>query len=705
MDSGAKSDVFFLSDEKFDFDVSLSPASSIGDDDHEDEVFLGPVGHKERCISSKVVSQIERSGVGTSWSPLSGDQLDAICQEARQLADQLQSTEPTQTQSDNMTAESEANAETDRNEFVQDAEAKLCMLSKPSSTLSPIKRETFCVQDSPLKQLPPAVQRRLLRGRSSAAGGRLSTLPTQHATAPTHPVGSNRRSSPVGRSKTQPRTSLRGKAGLGVSVVLPSRPAAPTTSASTTKSQPEKSRLQPPSKVSGSRRPSRRLSPGSSRAGSYEDLLSDSASVASDVSDSSLNSSLQRKRSLAPPTKVVVKTRSSMKAPTPESRRVTNGRNTSSSSSSVSSFNSSLSQSPAKSKLNSSLNQSLTTSIGPTPTSVSKPTNQSRPRRSIVSRPPDPPSSATGRRSLSINTRKLSEPFPKTARATPLKRTEVSPIHTTSAKRAVERTASTPALPALGSTLSQLQRGLKTKPKPQTLPAPTPGGVRGVSSPDVSNMLKPKRLVSTKSVDSLPQKPCISALTPSTGTRTLQVKARRPSALPTPLRSRLSALPVTTPTSQVRPTNPQLTSHSSPAPCSMSPPDTKEAESVEVTVIQPFSLEEEEPIPAPPTTSSPPNQTENTAPEALSASQSECRSRAELEAKVENNTKTQEILLLDLPAPALQPQEKLLIDLTNTPDLIRTSKTCSTELIDLSSPLIKWSPENKNDAPLINLSF
>ncbi|XP_029991555.1 G2 and S phase-expressed protein 1 [Sphaeramia orbicularis] len=703
MDSGANSDVFFLSDEKFDFDVSLSPASSTGDDDHEDEVFLGPVGHKERCISRSIVSRIESSGVGTSWSPLSGDQLDAICQEARQLADQFQSTEPSQTQNDNITAESKANTETDTNEFVQDAEAKLCMLSKPSSTLSPIKRETFCVQDSPLKELPPAVQRRLLRGRSSTAGGGLSTLPTQHTTAPTHTAASNRCSGTVGRGKAQPRTSLRGKAGLGVGVVLPSRPAAPTNSSSTTKSQPEKSRLQPPSKVSGSRRPS----PGSSRTGSYEDLLSDSASVALDVSDSSLNSSLQRKRSLAPPTKIVVKTRSAMKAPTPESRRVTNRRNTSSSSSSVSSFNSSLSQSPAKRKLNSSLDRSLTTCISPLPTSVSKPANQSRPRRSMVSRPPDPPSSATGRQSLSIHNRKLSEPgFPKTARATPLKRTEASPIYATSAKRAVERTASIPALPASGSTLSQLQRGLKTKP--QTLPAPTPsGGVRGVSSPDVSKMLKPKRLVSTKSVDSLPQKPCISALTPSTGTRTLQVKARRPSALPTPLRSRLSALPVATPTSQLQPTHPLPASHSSPTPCSMSPPVTEEAESVEVTVIQPFSLEEEEPIAAPPTTSSPPNQTENTAPEALSQSQSEMRTQTELEAKVENNTKTQEILLLDLPAPALQPQEKLLIDLTNTPDLIRTSKTCSTELIDLSSPLIKWSPENKknNDAPLINLSF
>lgn len=42
------------------------------------------------------------------------------------------------------------------------------------------------------------------------------------------------------------------------------------------------------------------------RADSTEDLLSDSASVASDISDSSINSSLLGKRNLAPPTKVIV---------------------------------------------------------------------------------------------------------------------------------------------------------------------------------------------------------------------------------------------------------------------------------------------------------------------------------------------------------------------------------------------------------------
>lgn len=56
---------------------------------------------------------------------------------------------------------------------------------------------------------------------------------------------------------------------------------------------------------------------------------------------------------------------------------------------------------------------------------------------------------------------------------------------------------------------------------------------------------------------SVPQKPSLGALTPSGGSSSsLQLKARRPSGLPTPLRSRLLGLRQPTPPSQVRPTKP-----------------------------------------------------------------------------------------------------------------------------------------------------
>lgn len=229
---------------------------------------MGPVCHKERCVSVNVESRLEGCGSRASWSPLTGDQLEAVCQEAHKLANQLQSGEPSRPHSEESTDLTSATT-ADREDFVQDTEAKLGVLGQ-TSELSPIKRQTFCVQDSPMRQLPPAVQHRLLRGSianaasstrraSTASSTRPANAPssTRHAPAnansSTRPATSNRlsTSSPVAVAKAQPRTGLRGKAplGVGVGVVLPSKPAAPTTSCSASKSKVERTRLQPPSKV------------------------------------------------------------------------------------------------------------------------------------------------------------------------------------------------------------------------------------------------------------------------------------------------------------------------------------------------------------------------------------------------------------------------------------------------------------------------
>ncbi|KAJ0069911.1 hypothetical protein NL108_016137 [Boleophthalmus pectinirostris] len=669
MDHGANNDVFFLPDEKFDFDLSLSPASSTGED-FEDEIFVGPVSHAERCISVNLASRLENHCVKSSWSPLSGDQLEAICEEAQKLADQLQSSEHAQSESENIDPN---RAVLQKNEFVQDSKAKLSMLCDPPPTvLSPIKRQTFCVQDSPMKHLPPAIQNRMLKARSpkSSIGNIPSIKPTGKAQLTQHLP------SRATRSVASPVTRTQTKAGLQarVSAVLPNRPTVPTATRSSTKSQ-DKPRLQPPTKLATSWR----RSPNSSRNGSCEDLLSDSASVTSDISDSSLNSSCLGKRTLAPPSKTL-RTRSGVKLPSDSSRL----RNTSSSSSSVSSFNSSISLSPANKATKGKLNSSLSSQC-----SVSKPTQPPKHRRSVAVLPSDPPISVARKRSLSTQTRRSSNP-------TLLKKPQSSPVQTP-VRRGLDRTSSVPSM-------TKIQSGLKAKAKPQALVPPTPNGtLRGSSSPDTTNMLKPKRLVSVKSVDSLPQKPALSTLTPSLGNGSaLQLKARRPSALPTPVRSRLLGLPQTTPTSKVRPIRVSPTHNCTPTSSHTECPET-----AQVPVIQPFNLEEEEPVQPPPTITKPDQSESTTAPDALCLSQCETRKET-APAKTESTSKTQEILLLDLPAPALQPQEKLLIDLSNTPDLIRT-KTCSSasELIDLSSPLIKWSPVNKKekDAPLINLSF
>lgn len=193
-------------------------------------MFVGPVGQRETCVSVRV-----ENGSRSSWSPLTGDQLEVMCQEAHQLADQLQRGE-----------EADATAAAGRDDlgedFVQDAEAKLGVLGRPANALTPIKRQTFCVQDSPMKQLPDAIQRRLLKGNGANVG-----LPARSASAR---VGT---SSPVGGAKPQPRTSLRGKSGLGAGAVLPSKPSAlakNSLSRKTSETDTKKSRLQQPIRVS-----------------------------------------------------------------------------------------------------------------------------------------------------------------------------------------------------------------------------------------------------------------------------------------------------------------------------------------------------------------------------------------------------------------------------------------------------------------------
>uniref|UniRef100_A0A672IZV1 G2 and S phase-expressed protein 1 N-terminal domain-containing protein n=1 Tax=Salarias fasciatus TaxID=181472 RepID=A0A672IZV1_SALFA len=503
-------------------------------DEDEDEVFVGPVSHKERCVSQAVASRLQSEGVQASWSPLTGEQLDAICQEAHKLANELQSSEPA------------GGTAADTEDFIQDGEAKLGVLDPAARVLSPVKRETFCVQDSPMKLLPPAVQRQVLRGSGSRAARASCSAPA--------------------------RPALRGKAAMGGSAVLPNKLPAMHSSGSASRGRMERTRLQPPSKVAcGSKRsPTSRRS---TRSQSCEDLLSDTESVTSNLSDSSVGSCTSGKRVMAPPTKTVgVRSTSGGKAPPLQNRR-----NTSSSSSSVSSFNSSTSLSPAQgwlSKVGSSLNCSLSGGPGPAPGSVPRAANPGQARRSTV----EPPRPATaGRRSLSTHPRR-----------------------------------------------SLLKRADSTVPKP-------------------------KRLMSLSSLDSLPQKPSAGPLTPSAGgCASLQVKARRPSALPTPVRRRVSAIPSPRPT---------LTS-SSPAGCSSS----GSAASRE--------------------TAHRPNQH----PGSDQDRRQDCLRGS--------GTRRTHVVKEPLSGCCRLISDGFHVFL-------------SLQLIDLSSPLIKWSPEEKgeNTAPLINLSF
>ncbi|KAM8861198.1 G2 and S phase-expressed protein 1 [Synchiropus picturatus] len=719
MDCPAPQDLIFVCDEKFDFDVSWSPGSSLGDEE-EAAVFMDSSSEKDRCASAKLESGGD--GVLDSLSSLTGDQMDALFQEAHKVAVQLQNCEFNIANSEEQEKPCQmSNGTSQREEFVQDVDNKLSMLSQPASACSPMKRQTFVVQDSPMKELPPVFQQRLLRGSSStvtpasrlskasrlaastgssirpAPSTRLSTRlsSTSSPASSTRPAASTRlstrlstasrlaTSSPASTAKPKPVQALRGKAMSSVGVVQPNKPA--PVSASSKKV--ERAKLQPASKLAPcwNKSPSSR---SSGRAGSSEDLLSDSVSVASDMSDSSLNSGLLGKHSLPLPTKSTVK-RSVVKAPPPQTRQMTERRKTSSSSSSVSSFNSSLSLSPAPGKATTSVNRRRSSAACPAPNSVSKPAAQNRPRRCVINTVSE---NGTAARRPSGILRKTSEPeLGKVGRSTPLKRTEVASLQP----------------PSTGP----------AKSKPQALVPPTLSGIRrGASSveglsPDSTQMLKRKQLVLASNKQILPQKSVSVSTPPAGGCWSLQPKARRPSALPTPLRRGMSAIPFATPTNQTRVA--RLVADSDPSParetrvCSPSPADCQG--SVEsVPMIKPFCLDDDPPVTPPPVQE--PEQPETTETEVAGDSSPEAeRNLMELEAQEEGQSRQKEVLLLDLPAPTPQPQEKLLIDLTNTPDLIRTSikSDITSQLIDLSSPLIKWSPEDKreNNALLINLSF
>ncbi|XP_066505530.1 G2 and S phase-expressed protein 1 isoform X2 [Hoplias malabaricus] len=725
----AGDDFCSLAEEKFDFDVSLSPASSKGEDNVEDEVFLGPVTHKERYISHGVDSQMKESvssgpsvGEEPSWSPLLEDNFEEICKEAHLLASHLERNRMDHV-SEGVTVASSLpeNAE----KFEADVSAKLDMFSKPADALSPIKRETFCVQDSPMKLLPQAIQKQQQKLCLMSAGkSRLST------------------SSPLRCTNTQLKMAPRGRSLVASSGVLPNKPTVMGNSRRSSCNQPvppSKTRLPAPSKNSFALKRSP-VSRNTSRAGSAEDLLSDTASVASDVSDSSFNTSLPVKRGLPAPSKIEQRGAPVCKAAALPNRRVVNrSRNTSSSSSSVSSINSSLSVSPTgKGKLNSSLNTSMSNISVRVPNSGSRLPSSSR-KSGIIVRPME--SSAGRRTSLSTQVRKSSEPLPRPVKATPLKRPEPGSnvLHQTPAKKPMERTTSVPNIP------TKSVSSVKLNSKVFVPPTPT-NSLKGVhqsdvtSSPDVPRIMKPKRLMSACSVDSLPQQltvPSQGLQTPSAASgKPVPSKLRRPLALPTPVTRRLSGIPMLTPKSVPRLSRSSRTPETQSLACDSgmshaSPdqlmPSNQQAvtseESSALTELKPcslvFNLEEDAVRPnvcepaivrnaSKPSSGGPD-------PDQLNPEITEHLKSETLQPMVPITTtvtKSESVILIDAPAPVIKPEEKILIDLSNTPDLIKTitNKPFSGQLIDLSSPLIKWSPEEKkentvNEAQLINLSF
>lgn len=737
----SEEDFVSVADEKFDFDISLSPASSKGDnEDEEDEVFFGPIRQKERCIAHDVdgranesVSSPHSKEVEPSISPVTAEDFEEISKQAQLVISKI----------DNSINDSSKLQETCiETVFTLATEERFEVSSPAKGPLSPIKRETFCIQDSPMKQLPPAIQQRLLKatGAAGSAGpGRKARLST---------------SSPIRQPGVQSKATLRSKAGLaGPRSVLPSKPSVPTIAQTPSKNKPlptDKTKFQPPSRGNlGARRSMSYRT--ATRMGSTEELHSDSASVTSDVSDTSLNTSISAKGNNPSCTKLVLRRPSTIKSSSIQVGKVTERRkNTSTSSSSVSSINSSITSSPMP-----KVSQPSSGLCG----LAAQKAQKSR-RSSVLGRAPEP--TTTSRRSMSVQTRKFPEPLTRSSCSTPSKKPESS---TTSTPRQTPIRQSIAPNSGLGR--NRVESAVKSNPRPVGIVPATPTTstrdrrqAEVAISNDPRNM-KPKRLLSACSMESLLQKPGVPAglQTPSAGReKSLPMsKMRRLSAVPTPSNRQV---PPKTPENSAKLRLPQrsesLTSLSA-TKCPKKSPSQKKRTPVQepkkreehlVSNEESKTPDHDECEPSPPATFQEPGTEPALGPEQQPAT-SHTSGPVEIPEPVakpdpqpvtqepmlvsietqtvtaEEKTKTSdqsditdkvkspnEVLLMDLPTPELPSEEVPLIDLSNTPDLIRTATAKANEhqLIDLSSPLIKWSPDELKEnhvkvAPLIDLSF
>ncbi|XP_069085835.1 G2 and S phase-expressed protein 1 isoform X1 [Pleurodeles waltl] len=728
MNSAPKSvlEMTLLTDEQFDFDLSLSPSSG-KEDAEDDEVFIGPIGHKEKCVSVCVDAQKSETDENcplkpndqAPWSPLSGDKFVEIFKEAHLLALQLEKSRDSPLNKVTQSAVKNAAIE----KFVQESKSKLNIFQsglENAKTPVPIKRETYCVNDSPFNLLPPSIQQRL-------------EFPVEKTCpSPTRSSPSRCKPSPL-KAKTPRKTS-----------VLPTEAKEKTNELQSAKrpTAVEKkvtlSKLQSTKAVSNASKPQHlgvpkpktrlKLSPlkkPTSKADSSEDLHSDKSSIASDVSDSSFNSTLpQNKRALPTTSKFGIR-KPQLKLPAHPVPVVPVRKNTSSSSSSQSSINSSMNSSLSVSPVGlnaTSLNTSMGNSRSLSNTSLNMSMNSSRlpcsSGRIPMARRNSRPTST-----LQTNSSDASRKMYKSNSASKLPDLRIN-------SKPASFAATHPPTPAIKikkqASDSNLQRiSLPSKPpsavkgntcsKPKAIIAPTPSSQPKLSRSSgasaienqVPKIMQPKRLLTGNGSG-------VAACTPlrpsSVGTQqNSSVSARavcvlsstkRASALPTPFGRKLSAIPTMTPKTLPRSfssphlLDPELTKVSSnkasedgndqaadlQSPESSHPKSSSSEGEVASPKVLPFTLDFS------------PDRSETAV-----AAQTECH-------------KSNEVFLLDIgidktTALILKPVIKPLIDLSNTPVSRKRSSSLKSEtLIDLTSPLILLSPDKENQesfSPLV----
>ncbi|XP_053113944.1 G2 and S phase-expressed protein 1 isoform X2 [Hemicordylus capensis] len=670
----------FLTDEKFDFDLSLSPSS-----DHEDEVFVGPMGHKEKCIAVSLEAHegsedkiLPAPGDKLTWSPLAGEKYVEIFKEAHLVAIQLQSgSKPKR----NAGKQEEQKAEVS-DTFVQDSKLKQKIFENGieiEKTPRMVKRETYCVWESPLCQMAPSFQKYSRQPVTEIDNSHSPQMPVN-----TPSPGMNTLTKIAFTPLTQGHSHKNNKKTSTLQTIKTS-----AASGHSNYFALEQSKQGKPRSFSSKNH--------LNSLGSSEDLLSDKSSIAPDVGDLSFcNSSVvQDKRTLPTPSKLGIKT-TQLKPPSSVPIR----RNTSSSSSSLSSlnssFNSSLSTSPnrgnvkmivgAKASLKNSRLSLSTSKI-----SVVRPMSVSSMQSSHFD------ASGKQQQSTSAIKRNPSMNVPKYKAS----------LTYESSSSGIRRENSESNLQKLSQrfVFGNIRTNSCSKPNTKTV-LTRPTKEERDSEKAAAKILQPIKLLSYGNIESNvagspPVKPSEDR-TLSNSCSVAKSALRTPasakhSSLPTPIGRRMSGIPTMTPK-----TVPRLTSSPNLIP-------VRHVSSVSSKkTLAPSSKWAKNKAQL---TSSSSSEGDLSPPQVVSIALDFSPEKASVEMvqdlaeikKPAEEMQAKEGLLIDTkinktPIPIQECENKPLIDLFNTPEIIKAPLMKPTEqLIDLSSPLIGLSPEGNKE--------
>ncbi|XP_011379026.1 G2 and S phase-expressed protein 1 [Pteropus vampyrus] len=239
-----KDDILLLADEKFDFDLSLSSLSA----NEDDEVFFGPVGHKERCIAASLELNTKipeeplwpASQSHFRWNPLPGEKFVEVYKEAHLLALQIESNSKNKAA---RAARPEDPWSQGVERFIQESKLKMNLFEKENEMKkSPksLKRETYYLSDSPLMgpllsgtQPPSGVGLQGAPAQASLSrpqGPPLSSCPLPAEPSPTHLPSQAVTQKKVISKLLPPRaSSVRGKSiHLAVEKPVKEKPASPS---------------------------------------------------------------------------------------------------------------------------------------------------------------------------------------------------------------------------------------------------------------------------------------------------------------------------------------------------------------------------------------------------------------------------------------------------------------------------------------------